>query len=272
VEKQNAEALEGEWWGGLAFGEVASRKDDDLGDADPIVVTGSQEDGSAAEAETDPCRAGDFGGLLTEEDPCVVAIETAKTGREAVRQLARFVESGGTVKAVGDPGDLTLGQSTIAGSELEEAVVEKIQSFLTEEGFMHSPVDGVFGKNTRSALREYNAVVRTQDAFTKGGRWSGEANEPSGLRFQVELDILPGCAINRPCGTIAVPHVPCRGRITLIASRPGGLEFNVDEFDAASDQRECNSGAGEVFKLRGDGKLDYTATYSGARGVLRRID
>jgi hypothetical protein len=104
------------------------------------------------------------------------------------------------------------------------------------------------------------------------GRWSGEAEEPGGLRFGVELTLTSDCAMNEQCGTIAVPHVPCRGRITLIPSEADGFEFHVDEFDSASDRSICTPGAGEVLKLRADGDLDYTATYSGARGVLRRVE
>jgi hypothetical protein len=78
--------------------------------------------------------------------------------------------------------------------------------------------------------------------------------------------------LNQPCGTIAVPHVPCRGRITLIDSRSEGFEFHVDQFDAASNQSVCQPGAGEVVQVRPDGTLSYTATYSGARGVLSRVD
>ena len=66
--------------------------------------------------------------------------------------------------------------------------------------------------------------------------------------------------------------MPCRGRITLIPSEADGFEFHVDAFDAESDASICTAGAGEVLKLRADGDLDYTATYSGAHGVLRRVE
>jgi hypothetical protein len=101
------------------------------------------------------------------------------------------------------------------------------------------------------------------------GYWSGEAEEPGGFRFTVELEVTSNCAINRSCGTITVPHVPCSGRITLIDSRSEEFEFSVDQFDSASAEA-CKPGAGEVFKPRADGTLEYTATYSGAHGLLRR--
>ena len=103
------------------------------------------------------------------------------------------------------------------------------------------------------------------------GRWSGRAAEPGGAPFPVEFDITSDCAMNKTCGTIAVPAVPCRGRLTLIDSRPEGFEFNVDDFDDASDKSVCQPGAGEVVKALSDGTLSYTATYSGATGILRRI-
>jgi hypothetical protein len=73
--------------------------------------------------------------------------------------------------------------------------------------------------------------------------------------FAVELEIAEGCSMNAPCGMIAVPDVPCRGRLTLIDSRPEGFEFSVDDFDAASDQEKCRPGGGEVLKLLPDGTL-----------------
>jgi hypothetical protein len=102
------------------------------------------------------------------------------------------------------------------------------------------------------------------------GSWEGEAVDPSGFRFKVELEVTEGCAMNAPCGKIAVPHVPCRGDISLIDSRDDGYEFNVDRFDASSDASICTPGAGEVFKPLPDGTLHYIATYSGAEGVLHR--
>ena len=49
-------------------------------------------------------------------------------------------------------------------------------------------------------------------------------------------------------------------------------EFSVDHFDAKSDPKACQPGAGETFKAGPDGVLDYTATYSGAHGQLRRSE
>jgi len=113
-------------------------------------------------------------------------------------------------------------------------------------------------------------VPPADDLRTLAGSWSGEAVESGGFSFTVEMQVQPECAMNAPCGTIAVPHVPCRGRLTLIAQSPDGYEFGVDQFDSSSDVNICTPGGGEVVKLLPDGTLSYTATYSGARGILRR--
>jgi hypothetical protein len=103
------------------------------------------------------------------------------------------------------------------------------------------------------------------------GSWIGSAQEPGGQRFRIELQISAGCAKGKACGTISVPHVPCKGRISLAEVRPEGAEFSVDRFEAGSAPA-CQPGAGEVFKETPEGALAYTATYSGAKGVLTRAD
>jgi len=140
-----------------------------------------------------------------------------------------------------------------------------------------TPPEGSLQANslTTSVFRETSSLDTSQappdptDVASLVGRWSGEAEEPGGARFPVELEVLAQCAMNRPCGWISVPQVPCRGRLTLIDSRAEGFEFNVDDFDAQSDLTVCQPGAGEVLKATGGG-LSYTATYSGATGVLQR--
>jgi hypothetical protein len=102
------------------------------------------------------------------------------------------------------------------------------------------------------------------------GSWVGSFQE-GGQRRRIELAITPGCAKGKACGTIRVPHVPCVGDITLAAVRPEGAEFSVDRFEAGS-AAACSPGAGEVFRETPEGALAYTATYSGAKGVLTRVD
>jgi hypothetical protein len=118
---------------------------------------------------------------------------------------------------------------------------------------------------------EAPAASNLPDPGAWAGQWVGSAQEPGAARFRVELQITPGCAKDKACGTISVPHVPCKGRITLAEVRPDGVEFSVDQFEAGSAPA-CQPGAGEVFKETPEGALAYTATYSGAKGVLTRVD
>jgi hypothetical protein len=103
------------------------------------------------------------------------------------------------------------------------------------------------------------------------GHWSGKAELAGQPAQRIEVEITAGCARNAACGWIAVPDVPCRGQITLVGPDPAGFEFRVDRFDASSDAQRCQPGGGEVLRPVGDGAMAYTATYSGARGVLRPV-
>jgi hypothetical protein len=143
---------------------------------------------------------------------------------------------------------------------------------LVADDFDLEQTSGLPDETTRSASEPGSAVAppRSGDLQALVGDWSGEAVEPGGFRFQVELQVLPACALNAFCGTIAVPHVPCHGRLTLIGEQENGYEFNVDRFDRLSDVSVCTPGAGEVIAPLADGTLSYFATYSGAQGVLRR--
>jgi hypothetical protein len=116
------------------------------------------------------------------------------------------------------------------------------------------------------------AAVALPDPSSWAGAWRGTAKAPGEAPFQIELTITPGCVKDAACGTIRVPRVPCNGELTLVELRPDGAEFSVGHFDAASDRNACQPGAGEVFRARPDGSLAYTATYSGAHGVLERVN
>ena len=86
------------------------------------------------------------------------------------------------------------------------------------------------------------------------GRWAGVIDEPGAGQFELSLEVAPDCSAGEACGEIAVSHVPCRGRITLVPeSTPDRIEFYVDQFDATSDMSTCTAGAGEFFVLRSDG-------------------
>ncbi|MBO9557597.1 MAG: hypothetical protein J7515_03300 [Caulobacter sp.] len=101
------------------------------------------------------------------------------------------------------------------------------------------------------------------------GRWSGVAQGPDQPAQRIEVEILAGCGAGAACGWITVPDVPCRGRLSLVGPAAEGLEFQVDGFEPGSDPKVCQPGAGEVLRATGDGGVAYTATYSGAKGVLR---
>lgn len=110
------------------------------------------------------------------------------------------------------------------------------------------------------------------DPTTWAGSYSGQVIAPDGSKFEVTVQLRPGCVKGANCGTISVPHVPCKGRLTLAEVRPEGAEFSVDRFDEHSDRQACQPGAGEVLNRRPDGDLEYAATYSGAKGVLFAVD
>ncbi len=103
------------------------------------------------------------------------------------------------------------------------------------------------------------------------GSWAGSFQEPGGPRRRIELRIAEGCAKGKACGTISVPHVPCKGDISVAEVRADGVEFHVDRFEPGSAPA-CQPGAGEVFRETPEGALAYTATYSGGKGVLTRVD
>jgi hypothetical protein len=100
------------------------------------------------------------------------------------------------------------------------------------------------------------------------GHWKGIATLAGQPSQSIEVEISGDCASGAACGWIAVPEVPCKGAISLVGPDPNGFEFKVDHFDASSDAQRCQPGGGEVLRATGDGSVIYTATYSGARGVL----
>ncbi len=111
--------------------------------------------------------------------------------------------------------------------------------------------------------------VVTADAIA--GKWSGDATDSTGKSFQVTLEVKKSCGINERCGTMSVSHVPCYAEAFLERTRDREFEFRTDNFYGESDRSQCAAGAGEHFRLRPDGKLDYWTTYDPeARGLLER--
>ena len=104
------------------------------------------------------------------------------------------------------------------------------------------------------------------------GSWRGTAQAGKAPEYQVTLTVTGACTVGRRCGSISISSVPCYGEISLEAEKDGDIEFAVDHFDQRSDRAVCQSGAGEHFRLRADGKLDYRTDYSPiAQGILNRV-
>ncbi len=48
------------------------------------------------------------------------------------------------------------------------------------------------------------------------GKWSGMAKDPSGTSFPINVEINQDCSLNKKCGYISVPKIPCNGEISLV--------------------------------------------------------
>ena len=120
-----------------------------------------------------------------------------------------------------------------------------------------------------TAAASPSSVPSNADAIA--GKWSGTAKSGEGTSFQITLEVKKSCALTERCGTITVSHVPCEGEIFLEKIQGEVFEFNVSNFFGRSNRAVCQPGAGELFRLRSDGKLSYTTTYEpGTQGVLER--
>ena len=122
-----------------------------------------------------------------------------------------------------------------------------------------------------TAASAQTPVGITADAIA--GKWTGQARDTNGKSFQITLEIKKSCTINERCGLISVSHLPCYGEVFLEKARDRDFEFRVDNFYGQSNRESCQAGAGELFHLRPDGKLDYKTTYEPeAEGLLERSD
>ena len=101
------------------------------------------------------------------------------------------------------------------------------------------------------------------------GSWKGTAADPDGTVFQITLDISQYCGLKEFCGSITIPDMPCYGEVFLENVNNGDVEFKVQNFKAGSSPK-CTPGAGEHFRLKSDGSLDYYASYSDAHGTLKK--
>ena len=141
---------------------------------------------------------------------------------------------------------------------------------LTTAWWQHAPANPAAASPPAPAAEPRTAeLAAAADPASWKGAWTGVAQAPGEAPFAVQVTIAEGCVLNAPCGTIRVPK--CVGRLTLARLGDAGeAEFNVADFDASSDPEVCKPGGGEVLKAGAGGTLTYTATYSGATGVLRR--
>ncbi|MGH9840943.1 MAG: hypothetical protein ACREEM_19485 [Blastocatellia bacterium] len=149
---------------------------------------------------------------------------------------------------------------------------QTLPGILTAIAAIITAVTGLIAVLYKTGVFDGKTLPNVGNPMEIAGKWSGQAKDPSGTTFQVEVDIYSSCKLNEKCGTISVSHVPCYGEIFLKEAGGGDYEFHVDNFDNRSDLKTCQPGAGEHFKLLADGKLSYVATYSGATAVLGRVD
>jgi hypothetical protein len=144
---------------------------------------------------------------------------------------------------------------------------------LTTTWWQHAPASTAKpAEAPPAAAASMTPTTSRVDPSAWAGAWKGTARGPDGQTFEVRVRLDGHCLAGAVCGSISVPHVPCTGHLTFVSATPDGAEFSVDDFDAASDHKVCQPGAGEVLKERADGDLEYHATYSGARGLLYRVD
>lgn len=123
--------------------------------------------------------------------------------------------------------------------------------------------------STAAASPSPQSLAITADAIA--GKWSGTAKNGEGTSFEITLEVAKSCALRERCGSISVSHVPCYGEVFLEKVQADSFEFHVANFSERSNRTVCQPGAGELFRLRGDGKLVYTTTYDpGTQGILAR--
>jgi hypothetical protein len=148
---------------------------------------------------------------------------------------------------------------------------QTVPGILTATAAIVTAVTGLIAALNQTGVFDRKPQPTGAKLIEIAGKWSGQARDSSGTSFQIEVEIYSSCKLNEKCGTISVSHVPCYGEIRLKETGNGDYEFYVDDFDSRSDAKACQPGAGEHFRLLGDGRLSYVATYSGAKGVLERV-
>jgi hypothetical protein len=149
--------------------------------------------------------------------------------------------------------------------------VTLLTHILPQSSPLPSPQPTVSSTPIASSSSSRPSVSTTADLIA--GNWAGLAKIDNGTPFRITLEIENSCALNKRCGSISVSHVPCYGEVFLENADDDEFEFRVDNFYGRSNRTVCQPGAGEHFKARADGKLDYWTSYEPrAQGTLERIE
>lgn len=123
-------------------------------------------------------------------------------------------------------------------------------------------------KSTASAATSRTIGADSSPVAQMIGSWKGTATHPDGTVFRITLDITQYCGLKELCGSIAVSDMPCYGDVYLENVNNGDVEFNVQNFKAGSSPK-CVPGAGDHFRLKSDGSLEYHASYDDTHGALK---
>jgi hypothetical protein len=140
---------------------------------------------------------------------------------------------------------------------------------IPSSGSPSTPTSGaVPTKSAASAATSQTTGADSSPVAQMIGSWKGTATHPDGTVFKITLDITQYCGLKELCGSIAVSDLPCYGDVYLENVNNGDIEFNVQHFKAGSSPK-CMPGAGEHFRLKSDGSLEYYASYDNTHGTLK---
>jgi hypothetical protein len=164
------------------------------------------------------------------------------------------------------------GEAWAAIGAISVAVITGVVTLLVHviPGSGSSPTAAPGAVSTKSTATSQTTGADSSPVAHMIGSWKGTATKPDGTVFQITLDITQYCGLKEFCGSIALPDVPCYGDVFLENANNGDVEFKVQDFKAGSSPK-CAPGAGDHFRLKSDGSLDYHATYNDAHGTLKKV-
>lgn len=159
----------------------------------------------------------------------------------------------------------------VIGAAVITGVVTLLIHVIPSSGSPSTPTSGaVPTKSAASAATSQTTGADSSPVAQMIGSWKGTATHTDGTVFRITLDITQYCRLKgEPCGSIAVPDVPCYGDVYLENVNNGDVEFKVQNFKAGSSP-QCKPGAGEHFSLKPDGSLAYYASYDDSHGTLKK--